>query len=261
MIFGTLIVLGGASAALATDPIRYVSDHRRCTAAFGGNGAGSTWQDRPVAFGDYQGGVTLQPSNGLETWLGESDQVSWMNGMAMAMTSTAQSSVTGTPTSHVFAQGQSNFDVWFAADDTIYYILSGTLDEAGNSLSAVTITLSDVDGAVIETATSAPDVPTTMDRNGQLAPGTYHMLATIYARAEIPPGVVSGGTARCSMYFSVVLPGGCEADWNHDGLIDTFDFFAFTDDFLGGSADFNHSGGTDSADFYDFMTAFFAGCH
>src|SRR5438045_1835783 len=112
LIVSTLVVLVSGAAAKATDPIRYLNDSRRCTAAFGGNGSGSTWQDRPFAFQDYQGGVTIQPSNGLETWLGESDQISWMSGEAMAVTGTAQALVTGVATSHIFSQDQANFDIW-----------------------------------------------------------------------------------------------------------------------------------------------------
>jgi hypothetical protein len=260
-ILGTLVVFSIASSASATDPIRYINDFRRCTAAFGGNGSGSTWQDRPVRFGNYHGGVTLQPSNGLESWLGESDQVSWMDGMAMALTATARASVVGGPDSHIYAQGQANFDIWFAADDAIDYTLSGELSEAGNTLSASTVTLTTDGGDMLQTAVSNPDAPSYYQYGGHLEPGIYHLVLTTYARAEVPPGLLSTATASSSLLFSAVQPGGCDADWNHDGVIDTFDFFSFTDDFLAGSADFNHSGGTDTTDFYDFLTSYFAGCH
>lgn len=260
LITSALLILAAAGKADATDPIRYLNDARRCTAAFGGNGAGSTWQDRPTAFQPYQGGVTLAPSNGFENWMGESSQVSWMSGQAMAMTGAAHAAVAGTPGSHIFAQGQTSFDVWFAADEPLQYTLAGSLAEAGHELSETTITLQSEAGQIIESIASRPGLPALFARQGTLVAGNYHLIATIYARAEIPSGVESSGTASGEMLFSAIPPDGCSADWNHDGFVDAFDFFAFVTDFLTGDGDFNDSGTTDSFDFYDFLTAFFAGC-
>jgi hypothetical protein len=55
----------------------------------------------------------------------------------------------------------------------------------------------------------------------------------------------------------------CAPDFNHDGLLNSQDFFDFNTAFFAGapSADFNNDGHINSQDFFDFLTAFFAGCH
>ncbi len=50
------------------------------------------------------------------------------------------------------------------------------------------------------------------------------------------------------------------ADFNHDHVVNSQDFFDFLTAFFAGSADFNGNGVTNSQDFFDFLTAFFAGC-
>ncbi|MGE3108912.1 MAG: GC-type dockerin domain-anchored protein [Phycisphaerales bacterium] len=52
----------------------------------------------------------------------------------------------------------------------------------------------------------------------------------------------------------------CPADWNHDLVANSQDFFDFIGDFFAGSADFSGDGQTNSQDFFDFVTAFFVGC-
>lgn len=259
-IISTLLVMTLTPAALRAEPIHYLTDSRRCTAAFGGNGAGSTWQDRPRAFENYVGGVTVQPFNAIESWLGESDQASWMSGSQMSFAGAAHATVSGTPTSHIFAQGQANFDVWFAADAPIDYRLAGLASQLGNTASRVTITLSDINGNAVQTFTSSPGAPTSFNITGHLGAGTYHIVATVLGRAQIPTGLISTGSAACGLLFTAVGPDGCRADWDHNGQVDSRDFFSFLSDFLAGNADFDHSGATNSTDFYAFMGAYLGGC-
>lgn len=204
LIVGSLTVACLAPGALARDAIRYLNDQRRCTAAFGGNGSGSTYQDRPLAFQNYQGGVTLQPSNSQETWLGASDQLSSMSGDGIALTGSAQASVTGTPDSNLYAQGLATLDIWFAFDAHTEYTLAGSVSETGDDLSGATITLTDEGGGVIESITSQPGQPSSFNRQGNLSPGNYHIVATILARARMPAGAPTAGSA-CSMLFSAAV--------------------------------------------------------
>jgi hypothetical protein len=65
---------------------------------------------------------------------------------------------------------------------------------------------------------------------------------------------------RPTLVIEFTMGGGCTADWNTDGQVNSQDFFDFLTDFFTGDADFNHDTTTNSQDFFDFLTAFFVGC-
>jgi parallel beta-helix repeat protein len=70
----------------------------------------------------------------------------------------------------------------------------------------------------------------------------------------------SGGVVGASWTSVPLCTPPCRGDYNHDGALNSQDFFQFLDRFFNSDADFNGSGSTDSQDFFDFLSAFFAGC-
>jgi hypothetical protein len=81
-------------------------------------------------------------------------------------------------------------------------------------------------------------------------------LKTDFPTGTLHVYVFSNGVDVGTATFST----GCPADWNHDGVVNSQDFFDFLTSFFAGSADFNRDGVTNSQDFFDLLTAFFAGC-
>jgi hypothetical protein len=71
----------------------------------------------------------------------------------------------------------------------------------------------------------------------------------------------------CSIVICVIIPppcttDPCTGDFNHDGVVNSQDFFDFLVPFFSNNiaADFNHDGTVNSQDYFDFLVAFFNGC-
>jgi hypothetical protein len=92
--------------------------------------------------------------------------------------------------------------------------------------------------------------------------------ATIGARCTV--GTAAACTAAAGTYGgdastcrSANCPTSCPCDWDHSGLLNEHDAFAFLNDYLAGSADFNGDGVTNTQDLTDFRSCFYhppAGC-
>jgi hypothetical protein len=255
---GALGLLALASGAIANDPLQFGTDIRRCTASYAGNGSGSTWQDRPVAFDPFDGGADIEVTNGLETWVSNSLQNSWMDGSTMAYVGSGTGTAIAVPLSApLMAQGQSKFDLYFSISEPTEYHLWGTVGELGHADSQAVVRLSVVGGGVINEAISRANATDAFDLSGTLQPGNYRLYAEAMGRGRTTPLLLlSTGSSSCSVVFDAGTEIFDPADWNLDRLVNTADFFDFVTDFAADNADFDHSGETDSQDLFGFLNAF-----
>lgn len=246
------------SAAHATDPLQFGTDIRRCTASYAGNGSGSSWQDRPAAFQPFEGGATIDVTNGLETWLSSSIQNSEMDGSSMRFNGAGTATAIAIPLSPPLTSlGQSKFDLYFSITEPTDYTLSGMVSESGHADSQAVVRLSLVGGGIINEEISSAGSPRAFELSGTLAPGNYRLYAEANGRGRTAPLVlISNGNAACSFEFNAGSEFFDPADWNQDRAIDTQDFFAFMTDFMNENADFDRSGETNSVDLFGFLSAF-----
>lgn len=98
-----------------------------------------------------------------------------------------------------------------------------------------------------------------------IACGNGGTRADIIAQPGVPVWIrVAGPGAQPAegtlLYTAPPPPSFPPADWNHDGQVNSQDFFDFLGAFFASNADFNHDGVTNSQDFFDFMNCFFGGC-
>jgi hypothetical protein len=200
-----LACTGASHAALALDgPLSWISDIRRCSASYNGNGSGSSWQDRTVAYDPYQGGADILVTNGLETWSAHCSQESQMDSYGMSFVASSEATVLASPTSSpLSAQSQSKFDMWFTIDAPIDYHMQGRVSEEHHADSMATVRLTDLNGNIIERVTSSPGISRSFDLTGRLQPGTYRLYAESLGKCRTIGLIVAAeGQARCSLEFS-----------------------------------------------------------
>jgi hypothetical protein len=101
----------------------------------------------------------------------------------------------------------------------------------------------------------------TVDGGGAITStgGQFSLGGTI---GQADAGVMSGGTFTLQGGFWAGAGFTCACDWNHNGVLNSQDFFDYLNDFFGDSAnaDYNADGVTNSQDFFDFLVCFFGGC-
>jgi hypothetical protein len=132
-------------------------------------------------------------------------------------------------------------------------VVSGSVqlgDVAATATASLSVEYSQMIEGPIVAADGAPfDLPNPLG-------GTVHLLLDLSLDS-----VSIDLNATATMHADgVVTPTPCAADWNHDHVVNSQDFFDFLASFFAGASDFNCSGTTNSQDFFDFLGAFFAGC-
>lgn len=91
--------------------------------------------------------------------------------------------------------------------------------------------------------------------------GTFSVVLTVGTVVGVDRFVVrlqdtQGG--RAVVLMPMPSFGTFSVDWDHSGVVNSGDFFAFLVDYLTGNADVNRDGMTDSRDFFDYVAAFFS---
>jgi hypothetical protein len=200
-----MLVAAAPALACVADPIDWITDIRRCTASYSGDGAGSSWQDRPTAFDTFQdGGADILVTNGIETWSATCSQDSTMDGVSASFEATSHATImAGLMSNPLLAQAQSKFDLYFTITEAVAYELEGQVSETLHPDSLAVLRLSLVGGDEIGAATSGQDSTRSFQMSGILEPGTYRLYAEALGKCRtLPMTVFAEGGASCRMSFS-----------------------------------------------------------
>lgn len=195
----------GSYAAVPGGPIDWITDIRRCSASFAGNGAGSSWQERLTPFAPYSGAADVLVSNGVETWGAQATQESEMNGYGATFEADSEAVlVAGVGSNPLTVQAQAKFDMYFTITDAVEYELSGRVSESFHADSLAVVRLSFSPGATIDEAVSSPDSSRVFHFSGVLQPGTYRLYGEVLGKCRtLPPMVMAQGASSCSLEFEV----------------------------------------------------------
>jgi len=139
----------------------------------------------------------------------------------------------------IWKKNNSRYDVLFI-NDTVALQNGQTLD-LGNNQSGVLTTFKGVSTLSLSDRDAAGNISAYVIVNVDQGPG---LRRECLIRVTVP----TNG------------PPNCAADWNHDGVVNSSDYFDFLTAFFADDADFNGDGWYNSSDLFDFLTAFFAGC-
>ncbi len=115
--------------------------------------------------------------------------------------------------------------------------------------------VNDICPTTVIASASSPAPCGTATVTANLAPGTYRAFIATSVFTGVPCGTRYRATLRSS-------PCGCPSDFNHDGIVDFFDYLDFVQAFSAQapSSDFNNDGVIDFFDYLDFVQAFSSGC-
>jgi hypothetical protein len=222
--------------------------------------AGQTYYIRVAGYNGAAGGYTLRINDylGAPANDGCAGATVVTPGVTEFVTCRATSSSPSETNCYAAPQSASiNNDVWFRY--TAACTGTTTIDLCGSSYDTM---------VAVYLGLGCPAGPgTAIACNDDVSGGCGNTLAS---RVSFPTIAGFAYTIRVGGYgtsnsvgdgvMSITCATPCPCDWNHNGTLNSQDFFDFLSGFFGGNADYNQSGQTNSQDFFDFLTCFFTGC-
>jgi len=205
LLIAAAAMSAGASSAMAVDALHWLNDSRSCTASISGNGAGSSWQQPTVSFENFQGAANMVATNGVESWMSHSTELSQMDGDSATFDGWAAGTVVaGIASNPLASEAVARFDVWFSISEPMEYHLSGEVSESGEASSSSVVRLVALNGTVVQEASSAADSARGFELSGVIQPGTYRIFAEAKGRGRtIPLQTFGHGDATCRLAFAV----------------------------------------------------------